>query len=93
MNILPGWLQVTPTCVFDRGERGSSRVRRIVAFNTYVFADGIKRANLLARVVVGNIRLPGWGPIFARLESKPLLGGILKGGLHDHRQLPDHYLD
>jgi pimeloyl-ACP methyl ester carboxylesterase len=68
------------------------RVRRIVAFNTYDFADGIKRANLLARLVIGNIRLPGWGPIFARLEGKPLLGGILRGGLHDPRRLPDHYL-
>ena len=70
----------------------TDRVRRIVAFNTYDFADGIKRANLLARLVIGNIRLPGWGPIFARLESKPLLGGIMRGGLHDPRRLPDHYL-
>ena len=31
--------------------------------------------------------------MFARLESKPLLRGILRGGLHDPRQLPDHYLD
>jgi hypothetical protein len=40
----------------DLGER----VRRIVAFNTYDFADGIKRANLLARLVVSGICLtPG----------------------------------
>jgi pimeloyl-ACP methyl ester carboxylesterase len=69
------------------------RVRRIVAFNTYDFADGLKRANLLARIVVGNVRLPVWGPIFARLENKQILAGILRGGLHDRRQLPDHYLD
>lgn len=69
------------------------RVRRLVAFNTYDFADGVKRANLLARLVVGNVRLPAWGPIFARLESRPLLRGILRGGLHDPRRLPDHYLD
>ena len=69
------------------------RVRRIVAFNTYDFADGVKRANSLARLVVGNIRLPAWGTIFARLESRPLLRGILGGGLHDPRRLPDHYLD
>jgi pimeloyl-ACP methyl ester carboxylesterase len=72
----------------DLGER----VRRIVAFNTYDFADGLKRANPLARLVVGNIRLPVWGPIFARLENKQILAGILRGGLHDPRQLPDHYL-
>jgi pimeloyl-ACP methyl ester carboxylesterase len=76
------------TASVDLGDR----VRRIIAFNTYDFADGIKRANLLARLVIGNIRLPGWGPIFARLEGKPLLGGILRGGLHDPRRLPDHYL-
>jgi pimeloyl-ACP methyl ester carboxylesterase len=68
------------------------RVRRIVAFNTYDFADGVKRANLLARLVVGNVRLPGWGPISARLESKPLLRGILRGGLHDPHRLHDPYL-
>jgi len=43
--------------------------------------------------VIGNIRLPGWGQIFGRFEGKPLLRGILRGGLHDPRQLPDHYLD
>ena len=25
--------------------------------------------------------MPGWGPPFARLETKPLLRGILRGGL------------
>jgi pimeloyl-ACP methyl ester carboxylesterase len=69
------------------------RVRRVVAVNTYDFADGVQRANLLARLVVGNVRLPVWGPIFARLENKQLLKGVLRGGLHDPRQLPDHYLD
>ena len=77
------------TASVDLGDR----VRRIVAFNTYDFADGVQRANLLARLVVGGIRLPGWGPMFARLESRPLLRGILRGGLHDPRRLPDHYLD
>jgi pimeloyl-ACP methyl ester carboxylesterase len=69
------------------------RVRRIVAFNTYDFADGIKRANLLARLVVGNIRAPLWGPIGARLENKKILVAVLRGGLHDPSRLPDHYVD
>jgi pimeloyl-ACP methyl ester carboxylesterase len=77
------------TASVDLGDR----VRRIVAVNTYDFADGMKRANLLARLVIGNIRLPGWGPIFGRFEGKPLLKGILRGGLHDPHRLPDHYLD
>jgi pimeloyl-ACP methyl ester carboxylesterase len=69
------------------------RVRRIVAFNTYDFADGIKRANLLARLVAGSIRAPVMGPIGARLETKQLLRGVMRGGLHDPRRLPYHYLD
>jgi pimeloyl-ACP methyl ester carboxylesterase len=77
------------TASVDLGDR----VRRVVAVNTYDFADGVQRANLVARVVVGNIRLPVWGPIVARLENKQLLKGVLRGGLHDPRQLPDHYLD
>jgi pimeloyl-ACP methyl ester carboxylesterase len=77
------------TASVDLGDR----VRRIVAFNTYDFDDGIERANLLARFVVGNIRLPVWGPIFARLENKQVLKGVMRGGLHDPSQLPDHYLD
>jgi pimeloyl-ACP methyl ester carboxylesterase len=76
------------TASVDLGER----VRRIVAFNTYDFADGIKRANLLARLVVGNIRAPMIGPIVARLENQWILKGVMRGGLHDPRQLPDHYL-
>ena len=76
------------TASLDLGDRA----RRIVAFNTYDFADGMRRANLLARLVIGNVSLPGWGPIFGRLESKPLLKVILRGGLHDPHRLPDHYL-
>ncbi len=69
------------------------RVRRIVAFNTYDFADGIKRANLLARIVVESIRAPVSGPIVARLENRQVLKGVMGGGLYDPSQLPDHYLD
>jgi pimeloyl-ACP methyl ester carboxylesterase len=69
------------------------RVRRIVGFNTYDFADGLKRANLLARLVVGSIRAPVTGPLVARMENRQILKGILQGGLHDHGQLPDQYLD
>jgi pimeloyl-ACP methyl ester carboxylesterase len=77
------------TASVDLGDR----VRRIVAFNTYDFDDGTKRANLLARLVIGNIRLPVWGPIGARLENRQILAQVLRGGLHDPSQLPDHYLD
>jgi pimeloyl-ACP methyl ester carboxylesterase len=51
------------TASVDLGDR----VRRIVAFNTYDFADGAKRANVLARLVIGTSAcrdgapsLPAW---------------------------------
>jgi pimeloyl-ACP methyl ester carboxylesterase len=69
------------------------RVRRVVAFNTYDFADGLKRGNLFARLVAGSIEAPVVGPIFARLENRHILKGVLRGGLRDPRHLPDHYLD
>ena len=69
------------------------RVRRIVALNTYDFADGVKRASLFARLVAGSIEAPVVGPMVARLENRHILGGVLRGGLQDPRHLPDHYLD
>ena len=78
------------TASVDLGDR----VRRIVAINTYDFADGVKRANLLARFVVWQVRLPVWGPFFGRFENKQTLRAILgRGGLHDPSRMPDHYLD
>jgi pimeloyl-ACP methyl ester carboxylesterase len=80
---------VALTASLDLGDR----VRRVVAFNAYDFADGVERANLLARLVISNVRLPVWGAIGARLENKQILAGILRGGLHDPSKMPDHYLD
>jgi pimeloyl-ACP methyl ester carboxylesterase len=77
------------TLSVDLGER----VRRVVAFNTYDFADGVKRASLFARLVAGGIEAPVVGPILARLENRQILRGVLRGGLQDPRHLPDHYLD
>jgi len=77
------------TASVDLGDR----VRRIVAFNTYDFADGAKRGNLLARVVVGGIRAPLIGPVFARVDNEQVFKGVMGGGMHDPSQLPDHYLD
>jgi pimeloyl-ACP methyl ester carboxylesterase len=77
------------TLSVDLGER----VRRVVAFNTYDFADGVKRASLFARLVAGSIEAPVVGPILARLENRQILRGVLRGGLQDPRHLPDHYLD
>ena len=80
---------VALTASVDLGDR----VRRVVAFNTYDFADGLKRASLFARLVVGSIEAPVVGPIVARLENRDILRGVLRGGLRDPRNFPDHYLD
>jgi pimeloyl-ACP methyl ester carboxylesterase len=77
------------TVSVDLGER----VRRIVAFNAYDFAGGVKRASLFARLVAGSIEAPVVGPMVARLENRHILTGVLRGGLQDPRNLPDHYLD
>jgi pimeloyl-ACP methyl ester carboxylesterase len=69
------------------------RVRRIVAFNTYDFADGVKRASLFARMVAGSIEAPLIGPAVARLENRQILRGVMRGGLQDPRHLPEHYLE
>jgi pimeloyl-ACP methyl ester carboxylesterase len=69
------------------------RVRRIVAFNTYDFADGIKRANPLARIAVSTIRAPLIGPLVAGLDDRRVFKGVMGGGLHDPSLLPDHYVD
>jgi pimeloyl-ACP methyl ester carboxylesterase len=68
------------------------RVRSVVAFNPYDYAEGVARANRVASIYIGGARLPGIGPIVARTENKPVLGIVLKGGLFDGRKLPDHYL-
>jgi pimeloyl-ACP methyl ester carboxylesterase len=77
------------TASIDLGDR----VRRVVAFNTYDFADGLKRANIFARLVAGSIEAPVVGPIVARFENKRIIRGVMRGGLQDPRHLPDHYLD
>jgi pimeloyl-ACP methyl ester carboxylesterase len=68
------------------------RVGSVVAFNPYDYAEGVARANRVASIYIGGARLPGIGPIVARMENKPVLGIVLKGGLFDERKLPDHYL-
>jgi pimeloyl-ACP methyl ester carboxylesterase len=68
------------------------RVRRVVAFNPYDYSQGVGRANRVASVYVGGARLPAIGPLVTRLENKPVLGIVLRGGLVDGSKLPDHYL-
>jgi pimeloyl-ACP methyl ester carboxylesterase len=69
------------------------RVKRVVAFNTYDYLPGVERANLLASVIIKSVRAPLIGPIFASMESRATLAGILKGGFHDLRRLPSDFVD
>jgi pimeloyl-ACP methyl ester carboxylesterase len=68
------------------------RVRRVVAFNTYDYSKGVGRANRLASIYVGSARLPAIGPVVTRMENKPVLGIVLRGGLFEGSKLPEHYL-
>src|SRR5207247_4797291 len=47
------------------------RVRRVAAFNTYDYSEGVGRANRVASVYVGGARLPAIGPVVTRTETKP----------------------
>jgi pimeloyl-ACP methyl ester carboxylesterase len=69
------------------------RVRRVVAFNTYDYSQGVGRANRVASVYVGGAGLPVIGPMVTRMENKPVLGIVMRGGLLDGSKLPAHYLD
>jgi pimeloyl-ACP methyl ester carboxylesterase len=68
------------------------RVTRVVAFNPYDYPEGIERGNRLAKVIVTGTRLPLTGPSFARLENKPLLRGVVRGGVANERNLPEDFL-
>jgi pimeloyl-ACP methyl ester carboxylesterase len=68
------------------------RVRRILAFNTYDYSEGVSRANRIASIYIGGARLPAIGPLVAKMENEPALGIVLRGGLVDGSKLPDHYL-
>jgi pimeloyl-ACP methyl ester carboxylesterase len=68
------------------------RVRRVVAFNPYDYPTGVGRANRVASIYVGAARVPAIGAAVTRMENKPVLGIVLRGGLLDGSRLPDHYL-
>jgi pimeloyl-ACP methyl ester carboxylesterase len=70
----------------------ADRVRSVVAFNPYDYPQGVARANGLASIYIGTARLAAIGPVVTRMENKPVLGAVLRGGLFDGTKLPDHYL-
>jgi pimeloyl-ACP methyl ester carboxylesterase len=68
------------------------RTRRVVAVNPYDYSNGVGRANGVAAVYIGGARLPLLGGLVTRMENRPVLGVVLRSGLHDHKKLPAHYL-
>jgi pimeloyl-ACP methyl ester carboxylesterase len=68
------------------------RVSWVVAFNSYDYPGGLERGNGFARLIGTFTRLPGSGPVFARMESQPILKGILRGGFVDASKLPKDFL-
>jgi pimeloyl-ACP methyl ester carboxylesterase len=70
----------------------TDNVRNVVAFNPYDYPSGLERGNWFARLIGTGVRLPGSGPIFARLENRLILKGVLRGGFADHHALPEDFL-
>ncbi|MUL81824.1 MULTISPECIES: alpha/beta fold hydrolase [unclassified Mycolicibacterium] len=68
------------------------RVSRVVAFNPYDYPGGVERGNWFARFIGTSIRLPALGPVFAAMENRPILKGVLRGGFVDAGKLPNDFL-
>ncbi|ACB96166.1 alpha/beta fold hydrolase [Beijerinckia indica] len=69
-----------------------SRVKRVVALNTYDYPQGVERANILASVVIKMMRIPGIGLMVSKLENELILSGILRGGFYDPKMLPKDFV-
>ncbi|OBI15695.1 alpha/beta hydrolase [Mycobacterium sp. E2327] len=70
----------------------TDRVSNVIAFNPYDYPGGLERGNWFARVIGTGVRLPGSGPVFAALENRLILRGVLAGGFADPGALPKDFL-
>ena len=68
------------------------RVSRVVAFNPYDYPSGLERGNFIARFIIGSVRMPVLGPVFATLEPRPIMRAVLHGGYVDKTKLPENFL-
>lgn len=72
------------------------RIKAVVSSNTYDYdtryADGVRRGNFIANFILSQFSIPVLGAVFAAMENKPLLGLIMRGGLHMKRWMPNHLL-
>jgi len=69
------------------------RVSRVIAFNSYDYPSGLERGNWLSRFIITSVRMPGIGPVFARLEPRPIMRAVLRGGFVDKTKLPEDFLE
>jgi pimeloyl-ACP methyl ester carboxylesterase len=67
-------------------------MRNVIAFNPYDYPSGLERGNRFARMIGTGVRLPGSGPVFARMENRMILRAVLRGGFADHNALPEELL-
>jgi pimeloyl-ACP methyl ester carboxylesterase len=67
------------------------RVSRVVAFNSYDYPGGLERGNPFARFIIGSVRMPGLGPVFAAMENRPIMTGVMRGGIVDKTTLPGDF--
>ena len=70
----------------------NDRVRRVVAFNSYDYPSGVERGNWFARLIITSMRMPGSGRVFAEMENRPILRGVMRGGFADRHNLPEDFL-
>ena len=68
------------------------RVSRVVAFNTYDYPSGLERGNLFARLIIRSVRMPGVGAVFAAMENRPIMTGVMRGGVVDKATLPGEFI-
>jgi pimeloyl-ACP methyl ester carboxylesterase len=68
------------------------RVSRVVAFNTYDYPSGLERGNVFARFIISSVRMPGLGPVFAAMENRLIMKGVMRGGVVDNATLPDDFI-
>ncbi|BBY22532.1 alpha/beta fold hydrolase [Mycobacterium stomatepiae] len=70
----------------------TDNISTVIAFNAYDYPSGLERGNWFARLIGTSVRAPGVGLIFARLENRLILSGVLRGGFADPRALPKDFL-
>lgn len=74
----------------------SERIIKVVSSNTYDYetryADGLRRGNWFANIVIANYAIPIHGAIFAAVENWLFLGLVMKGGFKNKRWMPSPLL-